>query len=187
MQCPADVFNETSQAPESAAPPSLRLRYTRPSLLDPALLSEPGLGPCRCMPNVAVLYLMNRRLSQFDIETVRQRQAKGERLRDLIGGATMLPAQANGHHDYWVFPMLVNEPRKFIDALRAAGFDAADQTRTQHIPAPQDRPELEPATAERSMRGLIVVPCYETMPDSELARAADVIRKAAVNVPPWEG
>jgi perosamine synthetase len=141
----------------------------------------------RVQPSATMLYLMNRRLSQFDIETVRQRQAKGERLRDLIGGATMLPAQANGHHDYWVFPMLVNEPRKFINALRAAGFDAADQTRTQHIPAPQDRPELEPATAERSMRGLIVVPCYEAIPDSELARAADVIRKAAVNVPPWEG
>jgi dTDP-4-amino-4,6-dideoxygalactose transaminase len=140
----------------------------------------------RLRPSATMLYLMNRRLAQFNIQAVRQRQAKGERLRDLIGGATMLPAQANAHHDYWVFPMLVNEPRKFIEALRAAGFDAADQTRTQHIPAPQDRPELEPTTAEKSMRGLIVVPCYDTMPDSELARAADVIRKVAADVPPWE-
>jgi perosamine synthetase len=140
----------------------------------------------RLRPSATMLYLMNRRLSQFNIQAVRQRQAKGERLRDLIGGATMLPAQANAHHDYWVFPMLVREPRKFIDALRAAGFDAADQTRTQHIPAPQDRPELEPALAARSMRGLIVVPCYDTMPDNELARAAQVIRKVAADVPPWE-
>ena len=82
--------------------------------------------------------------------------------------------------------MLVNEPRKFIDALRAAGFDAADQTRTQHIPAPQDRPELEPTLAAKSMSGLVVIPCYDAMPDSELARQAEVIRKVAQDVPVWK-
>lgn len=140
----------------------------------------------RCQPSATLLYLLNRRLSEFDMETIRARQAKGERLRDLIAGTTTLPAQANTHHDYWVFPLLVNEPRKFIDALRAAGFDAADQTRTQHIPAPQDRPELEPNFAAKSMRGLIVIPCYDAMPDSELARQADVIRKVAEDVPLWQ-
>jgi perosamine synthetase len=40
---------------------------------------------------------------------------------------------------------LLYEPRKFIDALRAAGFDAADHTRTQHIPAPRDRPNSSPS------------------------------------------
>jgi dTDP-4-amino-4,6-dideoxygalactose transaminase len=140
----------------------------------------------RSQPSATLLYLLNRRLSQFDIESIRARQAKGERLRDLIGGATTLPAQANPHHDYWVFPLLVNEPRKFIDALRAAGFDAADQTRTQHIPAPQDRPELEPTLAAKSMSGLVVIPCYDAMPDSELARQAEVIRKVAQDVPVWK-
>jgi perosamine synthetase len=140
----------------------------------------------RCQPSATLLYLLNRRLSQFDMEAIRARQAKGERLRDLIGGATTLPAQANAHHDYWVFPLLVNEPRKFIDALRAAGFDAADQTRTQHIPAPKDRPELEPLLAAKSMTGLVVIPCYDAMPDSELARQAEVIRKVAEDVPLWK-
>lgn len=139
----------------------------------------------RLQPSATMLFLLNRRLEQFDIETVRERQKKGEQLRDLIGNATTLPAQANAHHDYWVFPLLVNEPRKFIDALRAAGFDAADQTRTQHIPAPEGRPELEPDLAAKSMRGLIVIPCYDTMPKSELARQAAVIRKVATDVPVW--
>jgi dTDP-4-amino-4,6-dideoxygalactose transaminase len=140
----------------------------------------------RLQPSATLLYLLNRRLYQFDMGTVRQRQAKGEKLRDLIGETTTLPAQANAHHDYWVFPLLVNEPRKFIDALRAAGFDAADQTRTQHIPAPQDRPELEPHLAAKSMKGLIVIPCYESMPDTELARQAEVVRKVAADVPVWK-
>ena len=140
----------------------------------------------RFQPSATLLYLLNRRLTQFDMDSIRARQAKGERLRDLIGGATTLPAQGNAHHDYWVFPLLVNEPRKFIDALRAAGFDAADQTRTQHIPAPQDRPELEPTLAAKSMRGLVVIPCYDAMPDSELARQAEVIKKVAEDVPVWK-
>jgi hypothetical protein len=36
------------------------------------------------------------------------------------------------------------------------------------------------------MSGLIVVPCYESMPDDELARQADVIRKVAADVPLWK-
>ena len=59
MQCPADVLDDSAHVVPQASS-SLRFRYTRPSLLDASLSSEPGLGPCRCMPNVAVLYLMNR-------------------------------------------------------------------------------------------------------------------------------
>lgn len=32
----------------------------RPSMLDPLLPHEPGLGQCVCMPNVVVLYVLNR-------------------------------------------------------------------------------------------------------------------------------
>ena len=34
--------------------------WVRPSLLDPHLPHEPGLGQCVCMPNVVVLYVQNR-------------------------------------------------------------------------------------------------------------------------------
>jgi dTDP-4-amino-4,6-dideoxygalactose transaminase len=137
----------------------------------------------RFQPSATMLYLMNRRLAQFDMQQVKARQAKGERLRDLIDGAAVLPAQANAHHDYWVFPLLVSEPRKFIEALRAEGFDAADLPRSQHIAAPADRPGLEPVTAAKAMKDLIVVPCYDTMPDRELMRQAEVIRRVAAQVP----
>jgi len=94
-----------------------------------------------------------------------------------------MPAQANTHHDYWVFPLMVEEPRKFIDGLRAEGFDAADLPRSQHIAAPKDRPELEPAVAAHVMRDLVVIPCYDTMPDAELKRQAEVIRRLAGAMP----
>jgi len=141
----------------------------------------------RFQPSTTMLHLMNRRLARFDMEQVERRQKKGERLSGLIGSDVVLPAQANAHHDYWVFPLLVSEPRKFIDALRREGFDAADLPRSQHVGAPKDRPDLEPATAARVMRDLIVVPCYDAMPDSELVRQAAVIKRVAADVPAREG
>ena len=133
----------------------------------------------RFQPSTAMLALLNRRLEEFDIQAIRIRTSKGEKLRDLIGSAVPMPAQANPHHDYWVFPLLVDEPRKFIDGLRAEGFDAADLPRSQHIAAPKDRPELEPETAAHVMRDLVVIPCYDTMPDAELERQAQVIKRLA--------
>ncbi len=137
----------------------------------------------RFQPSVTMLHLMNRRLARFGMQQVSARQHKGERLSGLIGTSVVQPAQANAHHDYWVFPLLVSEPRKFIEALRREGFDAADLPRSQHIAAPQDRPELDPKTAAAAMRDLIVVPCYEAMPDRELVRQAAVIKRIAAEVP----
>jgi perosamine synthetase len=133
----------------------------------------------RFQPSTAMLALLRRRLEAFDIQAIRVRTNKGERLRDMIGASVGMPAQANSHHDYWVFPLVVDEPRKFIDGLRAEGFDAADLPRSQHIAAPKDRPELEPQIAAGVMRELVVIPCYDTMPDEELARQAEVIKRLA--------
>jgi perosamine synthetase len=138
----------------------------------------------RFQPSTAMLALLNRRLEEFDIQAIRVRTNKGEKLRDMIGSAVAMPAQANTHHDYWVFPLIVDEPRKFIDGLRAEGFDAADLPRSQHIAAPKDRPELEPKTAADVMRDLVVIPCYDTMPDEELARQAQVIKRLAGELSP---
>jgi len=138
----------------------------------------------RQQPSATMLALMNRRLAHFDANMIRERTRKGELLRDQLNGCVVMPALANTHHDYWVFPLLVNEPRKFIAGLRAEGFDASDLPRSQHIAAPADRPGLEPKVAAKAMKDLIVVPCYDAMPDSELVRMAKVIRKIAGGIAP---
>jgi hypothetical protein len=38
---------------------SVRIECIRPSLLDPLLPNEPGLGQCACAPNVVVLFVVN--------------------------------------------------------------------------------------------------------------------------------
>lgn len=138
----------------------------------------------RQQPSATLLALLNRRLAQFDAAMIQERTRKGELLRDQLNGSVVMPALANLHHDYWVFPLLVSEPRRFIAGLRAEGFDASDLPRSQHIAAPADRPSLEPKIAAKAMKDLIVVPCYDAMPDSELMRMARVIRKIASGVPP---
>jgi hypothetical protein len=133
----------------------------------------------RWRPSAGMLTLLNRRLATFDGESIRARTRSGERLRDLLNGSVELPAQASRHHDYWVFPLLVGEPKRFISGLRAEGFDAADLPRSQHIAAPTDRPELEPVNAARVIRDIVVVPCYQAMPEWEIERQAGIIRRLA--------
>jgi dTDP-4-amino-4,6-dideoxygalactose transaminase len=137
----------------------------------------------RYRPSAAMLALLRRRLERFDAGMLALRTRKGELLRDMINGSVVLPAQATRHHDYWVFPLLVSEPKTFIRALREKGFDASDLPRSQHVAAPDDRPELDPRIAAKAMKDLIVVPCYESMPDRALEKLAATIKSVSARVP----
>jgi perosamine synthetase len=128
--------------------------------------------------SATLLLLMNRRLSRYRGGDIAAREAKGRALTALIGAKHALPAQANAHHDYWVYPLLPREPKRIISALRANGFDASGLPRSQHIAAPLDRPELEPKAAATVMRDIVIVPCYADMPDGELKRQAAIINQA---------
>ncbi len=130
-------------------------------------------------PSAAMLALLNRRLNRFDPDELSQRAAKGRRLCDLLGDAVAMPAVANRYHDYWVFPVLMDQPKQVIAALRAQGFDAAGLPRSQAVPAPEDRPWLAPDRAAQMLSDLVILPCYADMPDSELVRLAEAVRAIA--------
>lgn len=131
----------------------------------------------RIQPSALMLWLMNRRIYGFDEGTIARRSEKGRTLTALIGNAGYLPGQSSRHHDYWVYPVLIDRPRDMIAAMRKAGFDAADLPRSQHIAPPPDRPQLEPASAASLMRDIVILPCYEDMPDAELKRMASVMHE----------
>lgn len=137
----------------------------------------------RLQPSALMLWLMNRRIYSFDMAPLQERAAKGRILSALIAKSVHLPGQASKHHDFWVFPMLVKQPKEMIANLRAAGFDAADLPRSQHIAAPTDRPQLEPEAAAKLMRDIVIVPCYADMPDAEIRRLAEVVQKATTENP----
>ena len=133
----------------------------------------------RQQPSLGMLRLIARRIYGFREGSLEERASRGRKLRDLIEDAVVLPGQANAVHSYWVFPMLVDQPRVFIDRLRENGFDCADLPRSQAVQAPDDRPGLQPECAEQALADLVVVPCYPGMPDAELERQARIIREVA--------
>jgi perosamine synthetase len=132
----------------------------------------------RIQPSALMLWMINRRLTAFESQELTVRASKGALLTRLVRNAANLPGQACRHHDYWVYPVLVNEPKKLIDAMREEGFDAADLPRSQHIAAPPDRPHLEPTAAASLMKQIVILPCYASMPDAEIERQAKVLRAA---------
>ena len=136
----------------------------------------------RYQPSTAMLRLLNRRIYAFKPGALEERTRQGKVLRELIGDAVVLPGQANATHSYWVFPLIVDRPKDFIAGLRAEGFDAANLPRSQAVAAPEDRPDLEPEVAAKALSDLIVVPCYEGMPESELIREANVIKGIAKSI-----
>ena len=86
------------------------------------------------------------------------------------------------HHDYWVFPILVDDPQAFVSGLRAEGFDSSGAARTTLISPPPDRPQLEATIAAQALSDLVIVPCYVDMPDAEIEREARVIKEIAKKV-----
>jgi dTDP-4-amino-4,6-dideoxygalactose transaminase len=141
-----------------------------------------SLKNMRYRPSRALLAMMARRLRLFREETLDARAAKGRRLRERIGDAVVVPAVDSARHDYWVFPILVDDPRVFVSALRSEGFDSSDGARTTLIPAPPDHPQLEASIAARVLADMIIVPCYPGMPDTEIDREARVIKAIAQRV-----
>jgi perosamine synthetase len=134
----------------------------------------------RMQCSATLLWLMNRRLYTFDSAYIQTRKRKGELFTSLLDCSLRLPGQKNRHHDYWVYPVLLAHPKKLIAALRESGFDAADLPRSQHISAPQDRPDLEPAVAAEVMRDIVIVPCYADMSEAELRRQAKIVNAIAM-------
>ena len=133
----------------------------------------------RIRPSNALLALLCRRLESFDTGFLARRTAKGQRLTELLGRSLVLPGQGNAHCDYWVFPALADNPRDFIAELRRHGFDAANLPRSQAVAAPEDRPQLEPRAAAELLSKLVILPCYESLPDRELQRMASVVAAAS--------
>jgi hypothetical protein len=72
---------------------------------------------------------------------------------------------------HWLFPVTAADPPALVAALRAAGFDATPATTSICVvPAPRDRPELEPVAAARLLRQVVFVPAYPELRARERRR-----------------
>jgi dTDP-4-amino-4,6-dideoxygalactose transaminase len=133
-------------------------------------------------PSAALLALLERRLRRWRDDSHAGHEHAGAVLRRHLGDAVTCPGIGNAPHKFWVFPILAEDPPAMIAALRKAGFDGANLPRSATVAPPEDRPDLDPATAREALAKLVILPCYPKMPAGELERQAAVVRTAAAAV-----
>jgi dTDP-4-amino-4,6-dideoxygalactose transaminase len=81
-------------------------------------------GRIRQQPSAPLLILLERRLRTYDANRVRRRAVLGRLLESRLAERYVCPGAAMQPHNFWVFPVLVDNPQATIAALRDAGFDA---------------------------------------------------------------
>ena len=133
----------------------------------------------RKRPSATLLAVLERRLLRWQEGSLEEQARLGAHMRDLLGNSVTCPAAVNAVHNYWVFPILADDPLGLIRSLRKAGFDGANLPRSQAIAAPPGRPDLDPKTAKDALARLVVLPCYPGMSEADLALQAQIVRQEA--------
>lgn len=140
------------------------------------------LRQLRQKPCAPLTALLERRLRQFHPERANNQRKRGLRLAARLG-ATFPPAGKDAErHAFDLFPIRVGNPKRTLAALRRCGFDACTHGSMTTVKASQDRPNLEPARAQRLLEETVFLPFYREMPQAEVERMAEVVCKNAAPV-----
>ncbi|MBW3542152.1 MAG: DegT/DnrJ/EryC1/StrS family aminotransferase [Planctomycetes bacterium] len=138
-----------------------------------------GVERFRRRPSAPLAALVSRRLSKYNARSVNQKTRRGELLSALIAPAVHSPGWALSPHNYWVFPVLSDDPPATVARLKAAGFDATQGQSMCVVPGPAGRDEIEPRQTRELLAKMIYVPLYPALPEREIHRLADVLRADA--------
>ncbi|HTL51183.1 MAG TPA: DegT/DnrJ/EryC1/StrS family aminotransferase [Planctomycetota bacterium] len=133
----------------------------------------------RRQPPDALLRLLTRRLTRYNTQRLATRAALGARLAERIQPDWLCPAAASAHHNFWVFPVLSDNPPALLASLRQAGFDATQGQSLCAVAAPAGRENLTPNNAQRFLREVVFLPIYPELPPAAIDRLADAILHTA--------
>ncbi len=89
------------------------------------------LRQIRYQPSSALLGLMAKRIGEFTPESIKTRASRGELLRQTISsfnGDILVLGSLSVSPTYWVFAVLVENPKQLAIRLWDAGFDATTQS-----------------------------------------------------------
>jgi dTDP-4-amino-4,6-dideoxygalactose transaminase len=150
------------------------LRRDLDSFVNGAVKGFPGpdlLFRLRRQPSAPLLALLHRRLRRFDRSRLERRGRLGEYVSDRLPSAYFHPGRAALDRTHWLMPVVTSNRAGLTARLRRAGFDAAAGTSSlAPIAPPADRPQLEPEVAARIMRGMVFLPLYPELDESEVDR-----------------
>lgn len=131
----------------------------------------------RHRPAPPLLALLARRLEHGSRARVEGRVAAARRLMEGVGPALEVPGSAAPLHTHWVFTVLSNRPDDLVADLRAEGFDATRVATMSALPAPADRPALDPREARAMLARVVYLPMYPEMRRARLERMTAIVRR----------
>lgn len=126
-------------------------------------------------PSAPLLRLLHHRLATFDTRRLEARAVYGEELSAMLP-AKLHPGGRALDRTHWLFPVTARDPQRLVEAVRARGFDASlKASSVSAVPAPPDRPELDPARARDVMSRLVFLPAYPELPSGSLEQIAEAV------------
>jgi dTDP-4-amino-4,6-dideoxygalactose transaminase len=144
-------------------------------------------GRIRQLPSAPLLILLERRLRTYDANRVRRRAFVGRLLESRLAERYVCPGAAMQPHNFWVFPVLVDNPQAAIAALRDAGFDATQGHSMCVVQPPADRPELAAQTAQEILARTVYLPLYPELSESALLKLGDMVSANATGTRGFRG
>jgi perosamine synthetase len=130
----------------------------------------------RRQPCAPVLALLERRLRRFDAQRARRHSEKGRALTAALQLGLDSPGTTVSPNTYWVYPVLVDEPHRFLEHLARAGFDATQGQSLCAVAPPDGRADQAAVVARNMLRKLVFLPFYPEIPPREAQRMAKVVR-----------
>lgn len=124
------------------------------------------LAQIRRQPSTPLLAFLERRLRRIDGERARKRAALGRELAVRVPPPLRVPGGRASAHTHWVFPVSARHPTRLVSRLRAAGFDATSRATLDVIPAPPNRPDLDPVETRRLREAIVYLPVYPELPEA---------------------
>jgi dTDP-4-amino-4,6-dideoxygalactose transaminase len=135
----------------------------------------------RRQPSASLLAVLHRRLRNHDPCRAERHAAKGRALASALRESVTCPGATVVPHTYWVFPVLVEEPKRLIERLARAGYDTTQGQSLCVVHAPKDRPGQSPVVAEGILAKAVFLPFYPELPHRESQRMAEVVLGSAVD------
>jgi len=137
------------------------------------------LTKIRYRPPQTMLNLLWRRLNNVDNQSFGKREAKARLLISRLVPEISYPGSKTTFHSFWVFPILINDPKSLITELRKEGFDATrGNTSLTHISNVQETELLTNKNlfqAEHLREKIVYLPLSLNMPDTEIIRLAELV------------
>ena len=137
--------------------------------------SDTDLERVRKRPPEGMLALLARRLGNFRPHRFERERKRGEWLQKRSQESHLVPGSSAETHQFSLFPVVVEEPVRLIEALRGQGFDSTMRGSLVVLDAPSSSAGHEASQARDLLDRMVFLPFYEAMPDAELARMAAIM------------